>query len=314
MFISNKGKIDFKNLSKAALAIAVVGLLTACENGDTDGGEAVDVSDNTFPEFVSNGGSLRIDPTVSRLNLGDKGGFFVRVRDADGAPLDGIRITCSAENGIALFSGVNEITNDNGEVSGNFCGVAGGSFILECRAPVGFGLIDRETIVVSHDGDIAGCDKFSSGTATGTVNALSADLSFGNDIRIDGISYKDAGGNTTSGPLDIEAGVCTDGTDEPFSPIQFSISLDNDTGEAFTTSSVSFTFSGSGGVISTGPLAVATVDGDTVTGVLQNVEGLTTTGPGVYAVTLDVDIEAADGSVARITAQSSVTFGPADNC
>jgi hypothetical protein len=305
MFISRKGKFDLKNLSRVGMAIVVAGLLSACEQGDTDGGEAVDVSDSTFPEFVSNGGSLQIDLTTSRLELGGKGGFFVRVRDANGAPIEGIRISCFAENGLDLFSGINEITNDNGEVSGNFCGVAGGSFILECRAPIGFNLIDRDSVVVSHDGN-GECKG--SGDTTTTLS----DAGEGIGGRIAAISYSDAGGDTISGPLDIEAGQCADGSAEPFGPVRFNLALEN--ASDFAANSVSFTFSGSGGVISTGPLAIDSADGNTLSGVLENIEGVASAGAGTYAVSVAVDGQGADGTISRLSAQSTVTFGSVDNC
>jgi len=186
------------------------GLLSACERGNTDGGSGVDTAENTFPEFVSDGGAggrLEIDLNSSNVGLGGESGFFVRAFGPNGDPLDGIRISCDTERGLNLIEPTSggQLTGLDGAMSGRLCGNSPGSFTLECRAPVGFGLVDRETVVVRGDGSgFNGCPGVDGGLPGGGAE------DFG-QLVLSAINYSDAGGTSSSGPIDISQNLDCDG-------------------------------------------------------------------------------------------------------
>lgn len=132
--------------------IAVLGVVACGGRGNTDGGSAVDNDAGLGSQFVADGGAgatLKISLTSPRIPVGDERGFFVTATDPNGAPLEFIRIFCSAEPGIGIVfpeSGF-EFTGADGRMSGVVEMLDPGSFVLQCEGPLGFGLVDRVTLV-----------------------------------------------------------------------------------------------------------------------------------------------------------------------
>lgn len=230
------------------LSASVALFASACDQGDTGGGldnttnGTILVSDGGF------GGSLSIEVTGG-LSVGETVGFFVRAFDPTGAPYEFIRIFCESERGIAILEpssgGVAfESTDDSGTMSGVIGGVAPGSYILECRGPIGFQLVDRVSIVITGDTP-AGFTGFP-GAAGGNLGGgfIEDDPEFGEgEVFVSDASITTVGGTTNQVDI-IQNGDC-DGSamtidPEPFGIDGYSLSISNPTQSTIEIDSVTF--------------------------------------------------------------------------
>ena len=243
------------------LGITASTAIISC-TGDTDGGSGADNALKADP-FVDNGGAgahltLDIESDGNEVGIGEKVAFRVRATDAQGAPLQFVRILCNTEKGVAIVepssNGTSvEATNVNGYMSGFIGGIAPGSYLMECRAQNGFNLLDQKTVRVT--GTVpAGFQGFP-GAAGGTLGGgttvdVTPDVNDGNGVRIIAVSVTDVSGSTgvSAGPLDIQQTGCqsvgsttTNGgvtivtpgacTIEPFVFNTYKLTLKNDTNE-----------------------------------------------------------------------------------
>jgi hypothetical protein len=159
MLKSNFGRALVGILATSLFAITYVG----CNgNGrDTSGDSQSDV----VGQFVSDGGAgatLTINAT-GPIAVGQRISFTVTALDPSGLPLSFIRISCESEEGIAILepsrNGVAfESTGAGGVMSGVLGGLVPGSYVLECRGPQGFNLVDRISLLVVGSAD--GFDGF----------------------------------------------------------------------------------------------------------------------------------------------------------
>jgi len=243
-------------------------MLTAClGSGNTDGGKNSDaVNASGDMRYAADGGagatiSLETPETIS---VGETDDFKVVLKDPLGAPLDYIRIFCESEKGIAILEpssgGVAfEHTSANGIMSGVIGGLLPGSYIMECRAPEGYGLIARQSIRVvgSVPAGFVGFPGAAGGNLGGGVlveqDPDEIDGSSGLGLfRITSASVSDGGSKMTSGPIDIVFGTCTDGaatpkiTPEPVYFNSFYINVQNDSTEKATIGTVGFTIEDGG--------------------------------------------------------------------
>jgi len=143
MFLKEKKPL----LSMSAVLVAS-SLLWACA-GDTGGEEGAENANLVEDDFVSDGAagaSLEID-VLNRFFTGGRSGFFVRARDAQGQPLESLRVVCDTEPGLIILdpSSGNGLTDQFGNFSGVLSGETPGSFAIECRGPFGTNLIDQAT-------------------------------------------------------------------------------------------------------------------------------------------------------------------------
>ena len=116
--------------------------LTSCNQGNTDGGTA-DTTPGT--PLISSGPNSAASLTIradTDIPVGSTADFLVEARDANGAPLPFVPITCFAEPGVALIDS-GGLTSAGGVFSGVLGGSAPGSFIVECRGPASSGLVVR---------------------------------------------------------------------------------------------------------------------------------------------------------------------------
>ena len=179
--------------------ISLLSAVSGCGGGDTDGGPAVDANDRAGAQFVSDtvGGSLRIR-VVGPLTVTGEVGFTVTALDPSGAPLQFIRIFCESERGIAIIEpsagGVAfEHTDETGVMSGRLGGLVPGSFLLECRGPVGFGLVDRLNITIRGsvpDGFIGFPGAAGGNLGGDSLIDITPDA---DEMRISEIQFRDAG-------------------------------------------------------------------------------------------------------------------------
>jgi len=211
-----------KSFKIILLALVVLGL-TYCNQGDTGGG-----LDNSFPgsPLISDAStgisSLTIEVRDMNVPLGGSLDFVAQARDANGAPLPFIPITCDTEQGLALLeptvnpansttAGVAN-TSSGGGMSGTIGGLAPGSFIMECRGPASTGLIARKGFRVggtapsgfigfngAAGGGLGGgvADGIDTGGTTGGTTT-GGTTTGGDDTG------GDTGGTTTGGISDVE--------------------------------------------------------------------------------------------------------------
>lgn len=278
------------------LVSALVLTLTSCRGGDTDGGQEEDRVLDSFAEINQNDstGRLEIELIDSDPQLGSVTGFYVRAYGENNMPLDFVRISCDTEEGINLIEPFDKaaLTDATGTLSGKFCGNSPGSFQIECRAPVGFGLVARDTIIVRGEtGDgFEGCPGSTGGLPGGGFTDLGS-------IFITRLQFTDAGGTTFNGPIDLDRnpdcagdGVGTQistnpetgepifddenpGDDvEDFEFLRYEVDIQNNLVGAFTIDTITFNFIGPGGQFSSGPIGVVqTIDG--VRSTLNNSNG-----------------------------------------
>ncbi len=281
---SKFSKLPFFRLCSMALLVSAFAIY-GCNSGDTDGGEAVDRVNDDYAEIGSQqfSGNIEIELLEDDPGLGNITGFFVRATDANGLPLDFVRIACDTENGVNIVepNQLSALTDSTGVMSGKLCGNSPGSFQIECRAPVGFGLVARDTIIIrgaTGDG-FEGCP----GTPGQLPGGGFVDLG---SIRLTSILFSNnPGGNyTPNGPLDVRRNLDCDGdgqgeityTDpvsgeverdetpaddfEPIALTRAQITVQNQLLETFTIESVEFQFLNAPGGLndfSTGPINVA---------------------------------------------------------
>jgi hypothetical protein len=248
------------------LSASIALFASACDQGNTGGG-----TNNTTPGAIlvadgGFGGTLSIEITGD-LSVGGTVGFFVRAFDPNGAPYEFIRIFCESERGIAILEpssgGVAfESTDQSGTMSGVLGGVAPGSYILECRGPVGFQLVDRVSIIITGDTP-AGFTGFP-GAAGGNLGGgfIEDDSDFGDsEVFVSDVSITTLGG--TVNQIDVVQNGDCDGNvmtadPEPFGIDGYSLSISNPTQSTIEIDSVSFSISELG-VVSTTQLNQDTI-------------------------------------------------------
>lgn len=245
----------------ALIPLISLGLLSIGCTGDTDGGSA---ADNALDpgSYVSDGAAggtltLNVKDSDNTIGVGDTVGFSVVVTDARGAPAPGVRIFCDSEKGVAILEPANnnisvEMTDSEGQMSGQIGGVTPGSYIFECRAQDGFNLVGRTTIKIS--GEVTNGFQGFPGAAGGNLGGgrvidTTPDVDDGVGLRISAVSFQDAGGESTQGPIDTEASVCVNGlpdlcavtcNNEPFAAATYKVTVKNDTNENIFISTVEF--------------------------------------------------------------------------
>lgn len=149
-----------KGLLVSALVLPLVaGSIIGCA-GDTDGGEGADNAGIVDGDFVADGAagaSIEID-VLETIFVGGQSGFFVRLRDSAGQPIQFLRVVCDTEPGLGIVDPLTGagLTDSFGNFSGRLAGVTRGSFAIECRGPFGTNLVAREVITIRGEGDSSG--------------------------------------------------------------------------------------------------------------------------------------------------------------
>ena len=255
-------KFSNASMLAALFVLAPIGLISC--TGDTDGGSAAGGALDSDP-FIDNGGAgakLEIELNSDNrtdggeVGVGEEIEFRVHVTDANGAPMEFVRVFCDSELGLAIIepsaNGVAiESTNSRGYMSGSLGGVTPGSFLLECRAQSGFNILDRTTVRVTGS-VLPGFQGFP-GAAGGNLGGgriidQTPDANDGNGIRIAAVVVSDASSGTSgvaAGPLDVSRNGCyvttaasgstpatTTCTNEPFVFNTFSLTIKNDTAQS----------------------------------------------------------------------------------
>ncbi len=319
-------------------AFGVAGVLAGCSGGDT----GPDNSDaGTRDGYVSDGGSgatltIRLADDSDELNVADTKGFYVEALDPRGAPLEYIRIFCESERGIAIIepsaNGIAfEHTGPDGLMSGKLGGLLPGSFLLECRAPEGYGLIARARLHVrgTVPADFGGFPGAAGGNLGGgvIVNDNNAD-----QASILSVLFTDAGGESPAGPFDVLPvsptdcdGDATTLDPELFTDVNYAITINNTFNQPITIDSVEFLTGGAAGASSGELGVVATIPADsegtfqglyvTFNETSQVFTGTSTAVTiGTFPVTITVNATTASGDEIEITDTVTVSFRNVNNC
>lgn len=285
-------------------------VMSGCSGGDTD-----DSTDNGTP-YVSDGGAgatIRIEIDDTTLNVGDETHFLVRLTDPQGAPLARLRVFCESEKGIAIIEpssgGVAfEHTNANGIMSGVIGALLPGSYMMECRGPQGFNLVERVSLMIT--GDIPDGFEGWPGAAGGnlgggTIVDITPDVEEGLTVSI---RFQDAAGTSDAGPLDLSQGTCTGGSPETWSTPRYVITISNAGTQDVTLDAVEITVGGTTESVDT-ILNVPSGTSNSYTGVLPNAGTA-----GTKTVSVELGLTAEDGETFTLSGRTTVTISDLNRC
>ncbi len=324
------------------VCFGLLGLLVfvGCDQGNTDND-----TDDLGSQFVSDGGAgatLTIEITDDSLSVTETTPFTVTARDPRGAPLAFLRIFCESERGIAIVepssNGVAfEHTGSGGVMSGVLGALLPGSYLLECRAPIGVGLIARRSIVITGDvpTGFTGFPGAAGGNLGGGVIVDTSDVDTDNAVAVSGVSFSDSGGSgasldiTTDRTEDCDPSV-TGTQQEPFGNGTVTLNITNNTTQAIVIDSVEITVDDGTTAPSAAANLATTIDASSSAGlsgiVLLRASVSPTTGTVAYSAsgdtpvagTHDVEISVTghseSGDSFTIDATSTITLTNEDNC
>ena len=335
-----------------ATAVGVLMISGCFGGGDTEGGKGKETANSgADARYVADGGAgatMTMDAPLTMV-VGETDEFRVHLRDPQGQPLEYIRIFCESEKGIAILEpssgGVGfEHTSVNGNMSGVLGALLPGSYIIECRAPDGFGLVVRQSIKISGPvpagfvgfpgaagGNLGGGRLVEQIPVDDEANPSTDGLG---SLRISAVSVNDGGEKTSSGPIDIVQGpgVCDNGTAEtdddyaePMFFNNFYIAVQNDSNEKATIGTVGFTIEdGAAGATSTQSKVVVIAAGASgeVDGLLTEFGGSgkvfagssSVVRAGTYRVNLRVTGWFEKSGDFTLTRSLTLTFANVNNC
>lgn len=216
-----------------ASTVGLASILIACNSSGTGTDSSIDTSD-IFVSDDDSAGSLSISLGNSSITIANTGNFSVSLRDVNGAPVSGVRISCDTEAGLALIepnTGV-FLTDSFGNASGVIGCEGPGSFQIGCRAPLGFGRRIFATVKCSGEAPIGftGFDGAGGGGLGGGVADDGSDTGTDFDVRLTGISFFDDGTTSGTTSIDVVQDICEVQDDgdiiyEPFfdTTVQFTV-------------------------------------------------------------------------------------------
>jgi hypothetical protein len=227
-------------------SIATAALLVGC-NGDTDGGKASGSGfrDDVFVSDETTTGSITLQVVEPEIQIGETSGFFVFVKNADGQPVRATNVVCDSEEGVAIIEPTqgNEITNDQGEISGRIGCERPGSFQLACRLSTGAN--KRDLVDIKCRGEVPADFQGFPGAAGG---GLGGGVAVTNDgqVRITSISVQEeelSSDTRFDASVDVVQQTCEDGETtepEPFFDTYVAIRIENNLREKVRLSYVEY--------------------------------------------------------------------------
>lgn len=211
--MNNNNKRFFTVGSVTLLAAAA--MLFGCDSSKTSDASDPDIG-SAFVASEENVGSISLSVGSKSVGVGATTTYAVRVRNADGAPVQSIRVACDTEQGLAIIEPTSgfEMTDSFGNMSGVVGCEAPGSFQIGCRLPIGANKRKFESIVCTGDvpTGFAGFPDAAGGGLGGGVAVIEDDDDFA--VRITSILFTDANKQTTSidSTMDLD---CDNDTDTP---------------------------------------------------------------------------------------------------
>lgn len=301
--------------------------LTACSKGDTSSpGNDSGLGD----QFVSDGGAgatLLINIVGgNRIPVGSTAPFTVTALDPQGNPLAFIQIFCESESGIAIIEpssgGVAfEMTGADGVMSGIIGALTPGSYVMQCEANNGFGLIDRVSVV--NTGDVPPGFAGFPGAAGGNLGGgVIIDDSGTQTVSLSSFTLMRNGEEVST--VDTERGLCLSSsgvcTVEPFGSTSWAIGISNGLLQRIVSASVSFDIKGTASDV--GPfsdtITIEPGSSSTITGPFSNGTTFSITGDpvqsGTFATVATVTVTLEDGSTRTSTTTRTITYGAVNSC
>ncbi len=318
-------------VATSLVAVTYVG----CQGGGNTEGEPGTAAVGT--QVVSDGGSgatLTISAT-GPIMVGERVPFTVTALDPSGAPLSFIRIACETEAGISILEPVRggsafASTGAAGVMSGVLGGLVPGSFLLECRGPAGFNLVDRLSLLIV--GDIPeGFDGFPGAAGGNLGGGLLVENPVEDAVGVE-ILFETLSGTTRNGPIDtVQSADCNgDGiANDPETAFGFDnyiITINNQRDDRLFISSTTYSVASLGVSATTqagGLVVPANTESTPLVGSFtdfvsggKTFAGTATAVPinATVNVTFTVRGTTGGGSSFSITQTASVTFGPVNNC
>ena len=320
-------------LLASMLTLVAVG----CNSGDTDGGGGNDDA-GLGNQYVSDGGAgstIEIE-APTEIAVGEEAEFKVFLRDPSGAPIANTRVFCESEKGIAIIEpssgGVAfESTSSGGAMSGVLGGLLPGSYMLECRGPEGFNLIDRVHMKITGDVPVGfvGWPGAAGGNLGGGVIIVQDP---DDTIELVTLAFSEAG--ETGFNIDTTRNLNCDGDlttndPEPFFANDYVIGITNNSLESITVQTVSISVDDGQGVeivdsgvnTNIGVGATGSVTGpftEFITATATAQKSFAGTGFGVqngtYNVTATVEGQTLSGESFSASGTVAVRFFPMNNC
>ena len=207
-----------KIVKAGILAVGLAGLLCSvgCNSHDPGDSEAPDKSD-IFVGSDGATGSISLAVRDTDLPVGETTHFGVSVKRADGTAVQGIRVSCDTESGLAILEPTtgSELTDVWGGISGVVGCAKPGSLQIGCRLPVGVNKRELKTIHCTGEtpADFTGWPGSSGGGLRGGVVDP---IDTTDNVRIIKVGFFDSSSSSLSYSIDTEQGVC--GTAAPFTP------------------------------------------------------------------------------------------------
>ena len=214
-----------KIVKAGILTAGLIGLLCSvgCNSHKTSEGTIADKSD-IFVDTDGTTGTITLEVRDTELAVGETTHFGVSVKRSDGTGVEGMRVTCDSELGLAILEPTtgSELTDSWGGVSGVIGCAAPGSLQLGCRLPVG---VNKRQLQSIH------CTGETPAGFTGWPNAAGGGLGGGvvdptsstDDVRVNLVGFIDSQSDLTSTTLDYaidtvedQCGTSAPYTDEPW--------------------------------------------------------------------------------------------------
>ncbi len=242
----------FNRFGIATITGLALGALIAGCTGSTGGGEDED-SGGGFVAGPDTIGTIDLDVNETNLSVGDVTGFRVHVRNAAGAPVENIQVSCDTEEGLAIVEPTSgtELTDSNGQMSGKVGCEDPGSLMIGCRLPIGAGLRQFVTIICEGDrpGGFTGFPGASGGgigNGTGGVgDDGDPDGNTLDSVAVLDIAFRNAANGENSPDIDIDQiADCDDQTagnqPEPFGNHYIDFKVKNGSSSTVTVESYSY--------------------------------------------------------------------------
>lgn len=263
-------------------ALVAVGFGLVHCSGGTDGDSAGDISlDDQFTGGAGKTGNITLSVVSTSMGVSNTSGFGVKVVDAQGNPVSGIKVSCDSEEGVAILEPTtgSEITDTSGNLSGTIGCETPGSYQFACRLPVGGN--QRRLVDIKCAGPVpTGFTGFPGAAGGGLGGGSDGDDDGGvgggdtNGIRITNMLVIDDGqiasepGSVVSFSVDVEQGICTAETGdipatptpsptpkitlEPFFDTVIAVKVVNNTNQIVTCSTVEFSVASAGALANNG--------------------------------------------------------------
>jgi hypothetical protein len=334
-------------------AFVAVGLALANCSGGTDGDNAGDISlEDQFTGGAGKTGDITLSVVNASMDVSDTSGFGVKVVDAQGRPVSGIKISCDSEDGVAIIEPTtgSETTDSSGNISGVIGCQTPGSYQFACRLPVGGN--QRELVTIRCAGPVpTGFDGFpgagGGGLGGGSDNNDNDSLRITDMLVIDNGEIASDPASVVSFSVDVVQGNCAAtvgaGTPaptpdpEPFFDTVIAVKVENNTNQTVTCSSAEYSVAGAGALANSGTsfvsdslslLGDAAVDGSGDTNVMRflafdvvsgakRFAGSSTDIPDGYgfkSVTVTLNCENDDGEEITLEATQTLSFDNFNRC